>query len=134
MVPCFRSTTVYWPRSSVVAERVFSIRTGLLASTVTPGITAPVVSFTTPAIALVCAKAVLDAAIHTPTTTAASLDILAMSPPNGPNGTKTLWKIRSHFRRVKELRVDAILTPVASGSLRCHDGLSERGVDRWRAG
>src|SRR5439155_5209013 len=46
----------YWPASFVVAVLTFSISTGLLASTVTPGRTAPVVSFTTPAIAL-CACA-----------------------------------------------------------------------------
>src|SRR5437764_11546303 len=39
----------YWPVSSVTAVRVFSIRTGLAASTVTPGRTAPDASFTTPA-------------------------------------------------------------------------------------
>src|SRR4051812_45380006 len=40
------------PSPSVMTERVFSIRTSLDASTVTPGSTAPDVSFTTPAIAL----------------------------------------------------------------------------------
>ena len=35
--------------SSVTTERTFSIRTGLAASTVTPGSTAPDASFTTPA-------------------------------------------------------------------------------------
>src|SRR5436190_16939404 len=38
----------YWPFPSVTAERTFSMRTGLAASTVTPGSTAPDVSFTTP--------------------------------------------------------------------------------------
>jgi len=38
---------------------------GLLASTVTPGITAPLESFTTPAIPLVCAKAVPGTATTT---------------------------------------------------------------------
>src|ERR1044071_5776392 len=37
-----------WPLPSVVAVRTFSINTGLAASTVTPGSTAPEVSFTTP--------------------------------------------------------------------------------------
>src|SRR5437867_3814631 len=40
----------YWPAPSVVTVRVFSISTGLDASTVTPGSTAPDVSLTTPAI------------------------------------------------------------------------------------
>ena len=38
--------------------RTVSMSAGLLASTVTPGITAPVVSLTTPAIPLACANAV----------------------------------------------------------------------------
>src|SRR4029079_5691190 len=38
----------YSPRSSVTALRTFSIRTGLAASTVTPGSTAPDVTVTTP--------------------------------------------------------------------------------------
>ena len=53
--PGRRSTIVNWPRSLVVADRTFSIRTGLAASTVTPGSTAPDVSLTVPAIAL-CAE------------------------------------------------------------------------------
>ena len=40
----------YWPLPSVTAERTFSISAGLAASTVTPGSTAPEVSFTTPVI------------------------------------------------------------------------------------
>src|SRR5262249_1382571 len=43
---------------SVTADRTFSMSTGLDASTVTPGITAPVVSLTTPAMLLpLCAEA-----------------------------------------------------------------------------
>src|SRR5687768_14186920 len=37
-----------WPVSSVTAVRIFSMRTGLEASTLTPGSTAPDVSRTTP--------------------------------------------------------------------------------------
>ena len=48
-VPARRSTMRYWPAPSVTAVRAFSIRTGLVASTVTPGRTAPDASFTTPA-------------------------------------------------------------------------------------
>ena len=51
-VPGRRSTILYCPEASVVTERTFSINSGLAASTVTPGITAPDVSLTTPAIAL----------------------------------------------------------------------------------
>ena len=46
----------YWPFSSVIADFTFSISTGLAASTVTPGITAPDVSFTVPVNTL-CARA-----------------------------------------------------------------------------
>src|SRR5688572_13861259 len=38
----------YWPVSSVTTDRTFSISTGLAASTVTPGRTAPDASLTTP--------------------------------------------------------------------------------------
>src|SRR5437867_7695003 len=41
----------YWPVASVTTDRVFSISTGLVASTVTPGNTAPDASLTTPVIA-----------------------------------------------------------------------------------
>ena len=49
-MPGRSSTILYWPSPSVTTERTFSISAGLEASTVTPGSTAPVVSFTTPAI------------------------------------------------------------------------------------
>src|SRR5580765_5513650 len=49
-VPGRRSTMRYKPAPSVTALFVFSMRTGLAASTVTPGSTAPEASFTTPAI------------------------------------------------------------------------------------
>src|ERR1043166_2775527 len=49
-VPGRRSTIRYWPVPSETADRVFSIRAGLATSTVTPGSTAPDVSFTTPVI------------------------------------------------------------------------------------
>src|SRR5262249_9090721 len=60
----------YWPAPSVIAVRVFSISAGLDASTVTPGSTAPVPSFTTPAIAT-CARAVAGSRNAAPHTTAA---------------------------------------------------------------
>src|SRR5688500_4880979 len=55
-MPGRRSTIRYWPVSSLTTERTFSIRTGLAASTVTPGSTAPDASLTTPAMAP-CANA-----------------------------------------------------------------------------
>jgi hypothetical protein len=43
----------YLPEPSVVAVRTFSINAGLATSTITPGSTAPEVSFTSPAMVLV---------------------------------------------------------------------------------
>src|SRR4029077_15567471 len=54
--PGRKSTISYWPWPSNTTERTLSINAGLDASIVTPGITAPDVSLTTPAIAL-CAHA-----------------------------------------------------------------------------
>jgi len=48
--PGLSDKILYWPWPSVTAERVLSISTGLDTSTVTPGRTPPVLSFTTPAI------------------------------------------------------------------------------------
>src|SRR5437667_8259321 len=45
---------LYRPSPSLTTLRTFSIRAGLAASTVTPGSTAPDVSFTTPAMPLAC--------------------------------------------------------------------------------
>jgi hypothetical protein len=42
----------YCPEASLLVDRTFSIRAGLLASMVTPGRTAPVLSVTMPATAL----------------------------------------------------------------------------------
>src|SRR5439155_16944570 len=51
-----RSMMAYRPSPSVTTDRLLSISTSLAASTVTPGSTAPEVSFTRPAIVL-CADA-----------------------------------------------------------------------------
>ena len=45
---------LYRPSPSVVTVRTFSIRAGLAASTVTPGMARPEVSRTTPAMPLAC--------------------------------------------------------------------------------
>src|SRR3954454_11484464 len=50
----------YRPLPSVIAVLAFSINTGLVASTTTPGSTAPELSFTTPA-SVVCAQALAGA-------------------------------------------------------------------------
>src|SRR5204863_2392400 len=57
-MPGRTSTILYWPLSSVVALRTFSMSAGLDASTTTPGMIAPVVSLTMPAMLPVCANAV----------------------------------------------------------------------------
>jgi len=54
-VPGTRLMILYWPSPSVTTVRLFSISAGLDASTVTPGMTPPLASRTTPAIA--CANA-----------------------------------------------------------------------------
>jgi hypothetical protein len=48
--PGGRLTILYWPVESVMTVWTFSISAGLVASTVTPGKTAPDASLTTPAI------------------------------------------------------------------------------------
>src|SRR5205809_5015096 len=55
-MPRRRSTIRYSPVSSLTTERTFSINTGLAASTITPGSTAPDASLTTPVMAA-CANA-----------------------------------------------------------------------------
>src|SRR5687767_14458385 len=47
----------YWPVPSVTTTLIFSIRAGLLASTVTPGSTLPLASVTSPAMLPVCCAA-----------------------------------------------------------------------------
>src|SRR5437016_874900 len=106
------------------------MRTGLLASMVTPGITAPVESFTTPAIALVCAKAVLDAANNTPTTAAVSFNI---SPPKRAIDENALENTLPCPAR-QGTSPGRYTARVASSSLRCHDRRYQRGVGRRRAG
>src|SRR5215831_5864211 len=50
-MPGLRSMIRYWPVPSVTTVRDFSMSTGLAASTLTPGSTAPDASLTRPAIA-----------------------------------------------------------------------------------
>src|SRR5438132_6934585 len=57
----------YAPFASVLTDRTFSMSTSRAASTVTPGSTAPVVSFTTPANALCARAAVGNASTATST-------------------------------------------------------------------
>src|SRR5882672_11759938 len=62
----------YWPVSSLTTDLTFSIKTGLAASTVTPGSTAPDVSRTTPVMAA-CAYAAAGNS-KKPTTIAAAFE------------------------------------------------------------
>src|SRR4051794_20249405 len=89
----------YSPFASVVTDLTFSISAGLLASTVTPGSTAPVASFTTPAKAL-CARAVAGSARH-PSATTNNIAIRLLVMPNPPQSTgpteiqlgRRIWRI-----------------------------------------
>src|SRR3954463_10227228 len=63
--PGRRSTMVYLPSPSVDTVLVFSISASLATSTVTPGSTAPDVSFTVPPIALWARARVGSATTHT---------------------------------------------------------------------
>jgi len=58
----------YRPELSVSAERTFSMSTGLDASTVTPGSTAPDVSLTVPVIVAWANAAAGTKTVHTSTT------------------------------------------------------------------
>jgi hypothetical protein len=100
-MPGRRSTILYWPFSSVTTERTRSISTGLPASTVTPGITAPVPSRTTPAMALDCANAIAGAAKRD-ATTIRPRTIVLIAPP------EIALTIRPRQMRVKQ--TNAILT------------------------
>src|SRR5262245_43887399 len=82
-MPGRRSTTRYWPDASVVTTRNFSMSAGLLASIVTPGSTAPVVSLTTPAIAPACCAdtGTANASATTVTTPNVPVTVLVMSRP-----------------------------------------------------
>src|SRR5205809_3303308 len=72
-MPRRRSTIRYSPVSSLTTERTFSINTGLAASTITPGSTAPAAYMTTPVMAD-CANAVTG---RSTTTNRAAADRLA---------------------------------------------------------
>ena len=68
----------YWPLPSVTAVRIFSISSGLDASTVTPGSTAPDESLTTPVIDA-CANAAAGTSAQT--STSPVLSNARTSPP-----------------------------------------------------
>ena len=77
----------YWPLPSVTTDRVFSISASLAASTVTPGSTAPDVSFTTPTIAL-CACAAVGHR-HTTNAAIAAASICLPRPISAPSQIRT---------------------------------------------
>src|SRR5262245_55905609 len=89
--PGTRLVILYSPEESVVAARTFSISAGLEASTVTPGNTAPLVSFTEPARPLPrwaqASVANVGSSRMTPTTAARiTCPFLVIdSLPDGPN-------------------------------------------------
>ncbi|MNC89461.1 hypothetical protein D3C83_54000 [compost metagenome] len=63
-VPGLRSTIRYWPVLPVTTDRTRSINAGLVASTVTPGSTAPDVSRAIP-VMVACAHAAVGRSINT---------------------------------------------------------------------
>src|SRR5262249_3797292 len=70
---------LYWPSASLTTDRTFSMSAGLAASTVTPGITAPEGSRTTPAIPPApCALARVADAQRTPTSMMMTLALVDM--------------------------------------------------------
>src|SRR6476469_9097664 len=85
---------LYWPSASLTTDRTFSMSAGLEASTVTPGMTAPEESRTTPAIPPApCALALVADAQRTPTsmiTTLALVDMFCLlwtRPDHSPGRT-----------------------------------------------
>src|SRR5437899_12856331 len=92
----------YRPRSSVTTKRTFSIRAGLAASTVTPGITAPDVSLTTPAMAApseLCAQAA--AGSNTKDHSIANKDVVRrIGPPDKSDLSqvdRVFWRLMALF-------------------------------------
>src|SRR5947207_2353493 len=79
-VPGRRSTIRYWPAPSVVTERTFSINTGLDASTVTPGSTAPVASLTAPAMEAWAKASAGKNTVHARTNATSLVDPRILSP------------------------------------------------------
>src|SRR3954468_21628489 len=70
----------YWPSASVVAVRTRSIRSGLAASTVTPGSTPPDASLTTPVL-VAWARATEGASTSNPTNTTQIAQTWRMNTP-----------------------------------------------------
>ena len=78
----------YWPAASDTTERLFSINAGLDASTVTPGIAAPVPSLTEPVIPT-WALAVPANSARSPTNTGTTIrPFMTSLPENGPNESR----------------------------------------------
>src|SRR5262249_40826211 len=146
-VPGRRSIILYCPSASVTTLRTFSMSAGLLASTVTPGSTAPHVSRTTPAMAL-CAWAMLGTAAHTTVTKNGIRSTFHIrKPPCAKDGSiavplvfvvlmhtfprQAYWRLLSRGRRSVNLRHSFLESP----ALRCfHKGVlvpSRSSHDGW---
>src|SRR5688572_1992316 len=80
-VPTGRLVIRYCPAASVVAVRTFSMSAGLVASTITPGMTPPCPSRTTPAIWPCCAKADSGRAIRNAANTNVAFTQRGIAPP-----------------------------------------------------
>jgi len=100
-VPGRRSMTLYNPCVSVTTDRTFSMRTGLDASTVTPGSTSPLSSLTTPTM-LLWATATAGTSPSTPkaiTTTTANMTRGLISTSRLVRHTKTFPRLIARIPR-----------------------------------
>src|SRR4051812_14433958 len=116
--PGRRSTILYSPRSSVMTERTFSIRAGLEASTVTPGSTAPLVSFAEPAIAVSCAAAIPGNATETTSSTTLRNNLRIETPPSNDQGPVPTMSRPNYIER-------CVVRPSAE---QCAENVYETGV------
>src|SRR5262245_64049728 len=96
---------LYWPVSSVTTERPFSMRASLLASTLTPGNTAPDVTLTTPAIALCAYVRVGHADMHANVTNTETAVLRIISLPPSPTSNRPLVKTRTSPARAPTSRI-----------------------------
>src|SRR3954470_6419313 len=123
----------YWPLPSVTTERVFSIRASLAASTVTPGSTAPDVSFATPTIALCACAAAGSMTTHARAAAASPRILRLIRPPMYWSLTQYLLALSPPIR---ELRVPGRTTgnglnPLP-GAAMFRDG-NKQGIDKKRS-
>src|SRR5579862_1191341 len=92
----------YWPVSSLTTERTRSMSAGLVASTVTPGSTAPDVSLTTPVMAA-CAKRGTGTRAQVTTTKRARGSVRMWPPDDDGSDQRVVWAFyRPALRKATE--------------------------------